>query len=152
MDELLVLSSGTLVVIVAVILLYIAASWRIFTKAGIAGWKSLIPIYSTYLLYKIGWNTKYFWLFFVLSMIDGSVTGKAAAQESGGIMIVALIVAFLMMIINVLFNLNIAKRFGHGTGFGLGLLFLPSIFMLILAFDGNAYQPDAQVTNLPIIN
>lgn len=28
-------------------LLHVVAAWRIFTKAGEAGWKSIIPIYST---------------------------------------------------------------------------------------------------------
>ena len=34
-------------------ILYIIATWRIFKKAGIAGWKALIPIYNLYLTYKI---------------------------------------------------------------------------------------------------
>lgn len=35
-------------------LLQIIANWRIFTKAGEAGWKSIIPIYGDYISYKIG--------------------------------------------------------------------------------------------------
>ena len=34
-------------------LLQIIANWRIFTKAGEAGWKSIIPIYGDYISYKI---------------------------------------------------------------------------------------------------
>lgn len=30
-------------------ILTVIAKWRIFTKAGLAGWKSIIPIYSDYL-------------------------------------------------------------------------------------------------------
>jgi hypothetical protein len=32
-----------------------------------------------------------------------------------------------------------AKVFGHGVGFGVGLLFLSPIFLPILAFDGSTY-------------
>ena len=43
-------------------LLQIIANWRIFTKAGEAGWKSIIPIYGDYISYKIAWQPAYFWL------------------------------------------------------------------------------------------
>ena len=43
-------------------ILQIIANWNIFTKAGEAGWKSLIPIYGDYVSYKIAWQTSYFWL------------------------------------------------------------------------------------------
>lgn len=36
--------------------LVIVAMWRIFTKAGEAGWKSLIPFLNVYILYKICWK------------------------------------------------------------------------------------------------
>lgn len=32
------------------------ADWKIFTKAGEPGWKSLIPIYNVYVEYDICWN------------------------------------------------------------------------------------------------
>ena len=34
-------------------ILTIIANWKIFTKAGEKGWKSLIPIYNTIILFKI---------------------------------------------------------------------------------------------------
>lgn len=37
-------------------LLQIIANWRIFTKAGEAGWKSIIPIYGDYISYKTHGN------------------------------------------------------------------------------------------------
>ena len=44
--------------IVGVVLwqLHVVGAWRIFTKAGVSGWKSIIPIYSTYISYKISWK------------------------------------------------------------------------------------------------
>lgn len=41
-------------------ILQIIANWNIFTKAGEAGWKSLIPIYGDYVSYKIAWQTSLF--------------------------------------------------------------------------------------------
>jgi len=54
------------VVIVAVALIYsvcyVIGSWKIFEKAGEAGWKSLIPLYDYYIRIKISWNTGMFWV------------------------------------------------------------------------------------------
>ena len=56
-------------------LLQIIANWRIFTKAGEAGWKSIIPIYGDYISYKIAWQPAYFWLTLVLGIVS-SCFGK----------------------------------------------------------------------------
>ncbi len=39
------------IVVILWYVLQVIAYWRIFTKAGEAGWKSLIPIYNTYVQY-----------------------------------------------------------------------------------------------------
>ncbi|MCD8169035.1 MAG: DUF5684 domain-containing protein, partial [Clostridiales bacterium] len=38
-------------------------------KAGEAGWKSLIPFYNSYILYKLTWNTMMFWIAFVGTIV-----------------------------------------------------------------------------------
>ena len=86
---------------------------RIFSKAGKAGWKVLIPIYNTYVLYDIiyenGWK-----MFLIVVPILGQILG--------------LILMF-----------RLAKCFNKGFGFGLGLLLLPIIFLPILAFGKAEY-------------
>ena len=72
-------------------LLHVVAAWRIFTKAGEAGWKSIIPIYSTYITYKISWKKKnLFWatlaatvLAFVLSPFSIQITYKRQKAAAG---------------------------------------------------------------------
>ena len=48
---------GALVAVIVCALVFYAlmviASWKIFEKAGEAGWKSIIPIYNVYILFKI---------------------------------------------------------------------------------------------------
>ena len=96
-----------------VTVLLIVANWRIFEKAGEAGWKSIIPIYSSYILFKIlsgnGWK-------FLLALIP----------------VFNIVVAFAMYY-------RLAQVFGHGVGFTLGLLFFPNVFTLILAFGSSSY-------------
>ena len=45
-------------------ILCIVAYWKIFTKAGEQGWKSIIPFYNIYVLFSISWEVKYF-LYFI---------------------------------------------------------------------------------------
>jgi uncharacterized membrane protein len=92
-------------------ILVIAAMWRIFTKAGRPGWVALIPIYNTIVLLEIV-GRPWWWLLLML------------------IPFVNFVVAF------IIYN-DLAKSFGKGTGFMLGLVFLSFIFFPILGF-GNA--------------
>ena len=49
-------------------LVTIAGVWATFNKAGIAGWKSLIPIYNQVLLLQIA-NKPTWWLLLFLSLL-----------------------------------------------------------------------------------
>ena len=40
--------------------LYVIGFWRMFVKAGEAGWKALIPVYNRYILFKTCWSQKAF--------------------------------------------------------------------------------------------
>ena len=61
-------------VALAIYVLQIIGWWKIFTKAGEAGWKSLIPLYNLYILYKIRWESKYFW-YLLLTVVASGVVG-----------------------------------------------------------------------------
>ena len=43
-------------------ILQVIAYWKIFTKAGEEGWKSIIPIYNGYVQYRLTWDVQYFWV------------------------------------------------------------------------------------------
>lgn len=118
-------------------ILLVIAEWKIFAKAGEAGWKSLIPIYNIYILYKICGLSFLKW--FVLPVICGSfvlgfIAGLTGIQTISqlGTTIIDLIVA--IKLINAL-----GDAFGKGTGFKLGLFFLTNIFTLILGFGSAEY-------------
>ena len=93
--------------------LTVSAQWVVFQKAGIAGWKSIIPIYSSYCLFKIAWGNG--WIF--LATI---------------IPIVGVIVDFMAMY-------KLAKAFNKGLGFGIGLFLFRPIFYIVLAFSEDNY-------------
>ena len=105
------------IIYLAIIVAVIAGWWKIFTKAGEAGWKSIIPIYNFIVILKIVGRD---WWWVILMLIP--------------------IVNFIMLII---VSLDLAKSFGRGTGFGIGLAFLSFIFAPILGFGSDTYKGPA---------
>jgi len=97
-----------------VIVLMIASMWKVFTKAGQDGWKAIIPIYNIFVLLKIvgrpGW-----WL-------------------------ILLLIPLVNFIVAIVIHVDLAKSFGKGVGFGLGLTFLGIIFYPLLGFGDAQYQ------------
>jgi hypothetical protein len=98
----------------AFILLIVASMWKVFSKAGQPGWAAIIPIYNIYVMCKVagrpGW-----WLLLML-------------------------IPFVNLIVAIILNVDIAKRFGKGIGFAIGMILLPFIFWPILGFGSAQYQ------------
>ncbi len=117
-EELLVLFNFVVTLgILALLVVFVIAYWKIYAKAGEPGWGSWVPIYKSYLLFKIAWGNG--WLFLLLL-----------------VPIVNIVVAFVTLY-------KLCKAFGYGVGFFLGMLFLAPIFILILAFGSAEYQGPA---------
>ncbi len=126
--------------------LIVASFWFIFEKAGRYGWRSLIPFYNIYTEYEIAWNTSKFWRTliaggaFYLCLI---VVVFAEMADKEFLMFMALFAAigFLVwfVILSCKFWIRLARAFGRSDGFGWGLIFLPPIFLAILAFDDSEY-------------
>jgi len=106
---------STLIVIVGLVvgIVELMAMWNIFIKAGKPGWAVLIPIYNLYIVLEIV-GREWWWLLFMMIPIVNGV--------------------FLIILV-----FDLAKSFGKGTGFALGLLFLDLIFILILGFGDARY-------------
>lgn len=120
-------------IVVAIIIYIISAiaNWKIFTKANVEGWKGLIPFYNGYILYKISWKTIYFFLTYILVFAGSLITDKTP--------VIALILYIAWAVISATEQYKLAKAFGHGIGFTIGLILLNPIFMLILGFDKSEY-------------
>ncbi|MDO4494109.1 MAG: DUF5684 domain-containing protein [Clostridia bacterium] len=119
---------GALIGLVVLVLCLIA-SWRIFNKAGEPGWKCLIPLYGSYVEYRFCWNTTMFWVMFALSAASGIFAGNGF----GSLCSLAIAVLYCM------FLYHLAKSFGKGIGFTIGLVLFPPIFLMILGFGEARY-------------
>jgi hypothetical protein len=98
---------------VLLFVLLIVSLWKVFEKAGQAGWKSLIPIYN-YVVF--------------LNIIVRPVWW-----------VILLFVPIVSFIVIIVMHVDLAKRFGKGALFGLGLCLLPFIFFPLLAFGDATY-------------
>ncbi len=106
-------SGATMVVSLIILAVTIIAFWKIFTKAGKPGWACIVPIYNLVVEFQIaGMNP---WL------------------------ILLMLVPIANIVVAIMLYINLAKAFGKGTGFAVGLIFLNFIFMLILAFGDAEY-------------
>ena len=121
-------------------LLDVIAKWRIYNKTGEPGWKSLIPIYNIYVLFKRVWRTGYFWMMVLGALVVGVATALGTAGTAVSAMTaLASVAQLLVLILNIMFNVKLARSFGKGVGFAIGLIFLNPIFMLILGFGSAKY-------------
>ena len=120
-------------------ILVIIAGWKMFSKAGIAGWKVLIPIYNCYLFYKIA-NVN-FWIWLVIPAALVSIVNVLSSSNDNNVWISILaIIALVYMIVGYCkFCKGLATSYGKGTGFAVGLFFLPNVFQLILGFGSAKY-------------
>ena len=132
-------------------ILLVIAGWKIFEKAGEKGWKSLIPIYNTYIFYKIVGMKNYFWAILIMSFAFSLITtalGQGTQMQSmnlatgAGVFSFILSLAFCIfaLVVSVMYAIRTSKAFGHGGLFAVGLFFLSGIFLLILGFGKSKYN------------
>jgi len=123
----------SIVLILVFYALLVVADWKIFEKAGEAGWKSIIPFYNIYITFKITWTTNAFWIMLACSAV------AAILPKEGFWALIAGACALTGSVIMIIDYNKLARAFGHGIGYTLGLMFLPNVFTLILGFGSDLY-------------
>src|SRR6266852_5572848 len=103
---------GTIVML-AIAVIIIAGAWKVFAKAGKPGWAVLIPIYNVVVMLKIV-GRPLWWL-------------------------VLMLIPAVNLVIGIIVCIDMAKSFGKGAGFGVGLALLGPIFYPILGFGDARY-------------
>ena len=96
------------IIYLAIVVIVIAGMWKTFEKAGQPGWGCIFPIYNIYLMTKIAAKPAWWVIMFFIPLVN---------------------IVFAIMLYN-----EIAKKFGQGIGFTIGLILLPFVFFPILGF------------------
>ena len=114
LSSLAVLFSGVfLIVLLAITVVMIASAWKVFTKAGQPGWAAIVPIYNVIVILQIIGRPLWWILLAMIPLVN--------------------------IAIGIIIMIDLARSFGKGGGFALGLLFLGWIFFPILGFGSSRY-------------
>lgn len=108
----------------AVIVFYIAAMWKIYTKAGRPGWAAIIPIYNLIVLHQIVGKPVWWVLLYLIPVVN--------------------------IVIGIIVTHATSVSFGKGVGFTLGLIFLGFIFYPVLAWSDAQYLGPTAGTPVPV--
>lgn len=107
----------TLVVATGLLVLALVGLWGTFVKAGQPGWAAIVPIYNVYVLLKVAGRPGWWLVLFLVPLVN-------------------VVVQFIVV-------LDVAKSFGKGAGYAIGLYFLPFVFYPLLAFGEDDYRGPA---------
>jgi hypothetical protein len=102
------------IVCLVLIIFEIASYWRVYQKAGKPGWASIIPIYNAIVLLEIVGRPWWWILLWLIPLVN--------------------------IVVGIIVILDLAKSFGKGVGFALGIIFLTFIFIPVLAWGDAQYQ------------
>lgn len=113
---------GAFIIIFQLVVLVLAvvgivSMWKLYVKAGKPGWASIIPVYNVIVLLEIA-NKPTWWVILCL-------------------------IPFVNIIIFFIIWHEVAKSFGKGIGYTIGLILLPFIFVTMLAFGDAVYTRPA---------
>jgi uncharacterized membrane protein YhaH (DUF805 family) len=112
-----------MLIYLAILLAIIIGGWKMFAKAGQPGWAILIPIFNAYIFCKL--------------------VGRP------GWWVVLMFIPIVSLIVSVILSIDLAKSFGRGGGFAVGIFFLGFIFIPILGFGKSEYQgPSASIAGV----
>jgi len=102
-----------LVIGLVIVILMFAGLWKMFSKAGEPGWAAIVPIYNLIVMLKIA-GKPLWW-------------------------IILLIIPIVSLVVGIMVAVSLARAFGKGGGFAVGMIFLPFIFYPILGFGSATY-------------
>lgn len=102
------------IISLALCVFVLVCMWIVFRKAGKPGWAAIVPFYNLYVLFDITWGS--------------------------GMRFLLLLIPIYNIILGIQTQVRLAKAFGKSGGFAAGLVFLPYIFIPLLAFGKETYQ------------
>ena len=88
--------------------------WASFAKAGEPGWAAIVPVYNMIVMHEIAGGPLWWMLLLFIPIVS--------------------------LVISIMIMADFAKAYGKGSGFTIGLIFLPFIFYALLGFGDAEYE------------
>lgn len=124
------------IILFTFIIILIVAMWKVYEKAGKEGWKSIIPIYSYFVLTEIAGIE---WWWFLLAIADNIVSSLDIKSLESIANLISLFASF-----NIYYN--IARKFNCNKKKAILAGIFPGIFVLIFGFS----KKEVYNANIPV--
>ena len=97
----------------ALVVLMVAALWKVYTKAGKPGWAAIVPIYNL--------------------VVNLQIVGRPIWW------ILLLFIPLVNLVVWIILSIDLAKSFGKDALYGIGLALVPFVLYPMLGFGSAAY-------------
>jgi hypothetical protein len=138
--------AGIWAIAAILVVLRIVGRWKMFEKAQIAGWHSIIPFLNQYDWFRMaGFKSPWPIIGTVGTGVAVLLTGSSLAAGSsemsaiGGFLVV--VACGISGIMEIMSNFMIAARFGQGVGTGFLFWFFGDILCMVAGFSNWKYTP-----------
>ena len=125
-------------VLILLLVLFVIAEWRIMTKAGEKGWKSLVPFYSVFVSHHIA-GMSHVWFILEIAALVIEVMFEIVKVPEALVFWFGIAAGAFTFVSELIHIIKLCDRFGKGTGFKIGMFFIPSLFLIILGFGKSEY-------------
>jgi hypothetical protein len=105
--------SGLTLIYLVALAAYVIGTWTVFSKANQPGWAAIIPFYNVWVLLKVVGRPGWWLILYLIPLVN--------------------------LVIHIIVSVDLAKSFSKTTGFAIGLIILPFIFLPILGLGSATY-------------
>lgn len=144
---------GIMVFSLALTVVILVAEYKLFEKAGEAGWKAIIPFYSTLVMSKIATGKKtlgaiwialysvfmiFYMGFYSRQMMMTLNSSHMSASDAASMMFSALFILVLSIgaaVLTGILMFKFAKSYGKSEGWCVAMIFLSGILIIAMGFD-----------------
>ena len=127
-----------IIISLVIAILKLIGTWKMLTKAGESGWKSLIPFYNQWTLCKVAGISPYWVLEIIVVSMINTVLNRILGSNVISV-ILSLIVYANTIYFWVILSISLAKSFGKDTGFGVATVFFSFITYPMMGMGSATY-------------
>ena len=121
-------------------ILRIIALWKAFERAGEEWWKALIPVYCTYIQFKLAWMKKWFWCTLIIAVLVWIIAVFTPSYQevlSGLIVLITWIIRIVMLFV-------FARKYGWSVFASVLFVIFYPICVLILGLWDYKYEGEEE--------
>lgn len=123
-------------------ILRIIALWKAFERAWEWWWKAIIPIYCSYIKYKLAGMKNWFWYVLLFALVMWIIAACLPDQQ----VLITNIATVVTWIVFIVMTFKFAKKYGWGTFASILFVLFYPICILVLGFGDYMYQWESEET------